>query len=951
MAVFGISTYDDTKVFSSNKRKYRTILRYIAACTAIVCLSLLAAQYSRVSAAPVLTDGFSVINMPSGQSALLTDFDFASDGSYFTAGKNGRVSWVSSAGDARTIATFTVVNEQDMGLTGLAVAHNYAITKKIYTIRTLTVNTQKIMRLSEWTVAGSPTPTSLTNERTVIELPMHYPVHGMTTVVAAEDGTLWVSIGDSADYRGVDPFAFTALDINQGYGKLLHILPNGNGVATNPYYDQAQPATWKSRVYASGFRSPFRFSIDPTSGAPILGDVGYNSYEEVNIVRPGASYGWPCWEGKTPTPGYTENAACKGVGNSNPLWIYPHGTQGTSVTGGVVYTGNSYPEKYQGSYFFGDYSSRRVYTLKYDSVGTLTRQPEANGFGQDEGLPAKFATATNGDIIYADIGSSQLKRLVYSSGNRTPTAKASITNNASTRTVVFDGRSSTDLDGDALTYRWDFGDGSSATGPQASHTYAAPGTSPVTVKLTVSDIHGAAHTATYTVVPANNVPTIQLTTPPVGTLFKVGDNVNLSAQANDVEDGQLTVQWQTVLVHCSGGYCHDHPGVSTTGASFSHLFDDHGDTTHVEITARATDRNGTVSQKTYIAQPKLRSLAIDSTTPSAITVNGVASKTTEVTVGARVSIVAAAVASDGVATFASWADGAARERTLTMPDGDFNLKANYLTPIDRRYNAEAGLRATLGAAIAPEAGDASLRYRDYEQGRLYWTPRSGVHSIHGGIYRNYIAAGAHIRLGEPTTDELTTKDGVGRYNLLYGSPATGAAAIYWTPQTGANRIFGAIYQLWKTMGSEQSKHGYPTTDELPAAKDGGRYTAFQSGRIYWKSSIGVRSVHGAIYAKWSQYNREAGFLGFPLSNENTTPDGVGRYTTFEGGIVFWSPKTGAREVHGGILRRYQSLGSERSYLGYPTSDEYSIAGGKRSNFQNGYITWSSSTGQITDRRY
>jgi uncharacterized protein with LGFP repeats len=51
-------------------------------------------------------------------------------------------------------------------------------------------------------------------------------------------------------------------------------------------------------------------------------------------------------------------------------------------------------------------------------------------------------------------------------------------------------------------------------------------------------------------------------------------------------------------------------------------------------------------------------------------------------------------------------------------------------------------------------------------------------------------------------------------------------------------------------------------------------------------------------------------------------------------------------VHGAIRDRWAALGWERSALGYPTSDEFDVAGGRRNNFQHGYITWLSASGAI-----
>jgi hypothetical protein len=685
-------------------------------------------------------------------------------------------------------------------------------------------------------------------------------------------------------------------------------------------------------------------SLDPASGAPIVGDVGWNTWEEVNLVRPGASYGWPCWEGATRTPGYADLPGCQGVGNAAPLYTYPHGPAGTCAVGGIVYTAASYPEQYRGAYFFGDYASQRVYTMRFDAQGGVTREPEPAGFGAGNGLPVAFAAASNGDVVYADIGSSVLKRLVYVPGNRAPTAKITLSVDPATRTATFDGGASADLDAEALTYAWDFGDGSSATGPLVSHTYAAPGSSPVTARLTVTDPQGATGTATVTVVPANGAPVISLTAPPADRRFAVGESVEASAVATDREDGGLPVTWSVVLVHCSGGYCHQHPGESFTGATFTRPFVDHGDDTRLEVTASAQDSAGVRVQETFVAEPRLHTLTVAASTPSAITVNGVARASAQVTVGATVSVIAPTVATDGVATFDRWTDGAPRARTLAMPDRDLALSAVYLTPIDRRYAADAPVRALLGAPTAPEAGDAAIRYRSYAGGRLYWSPRAGVHEVHGAISATYLAEGGHVRHGEPLTDERTATDGVGRYTHF----ASGSS-IYWTPATGAHSVGGAIRDVWSALGWERSVHGYPRSSELSTPNGRGRYNDFQNGGIYWLPALGAHSVHGAIYGAWARTGWEAGRLGFPTTDETVTSDQVGRYNHFEGGSVYWSPSTGAHVVEGAIRGRWAALGWERSYLGYPTSDEYAVPGGRRTDFQGGSITWNAATGAVIDR--
>lgn len=107
------------------------------------------------------------------------------------------------------------------------------------------------------------------------------------------------------------------------------------------------------------------------------------------------------------------------------------------------------------------------------------------------------------------------------------------------------------------------------------------------------------------------------------------------------------------------------------------------------------------------------------------------------------------------------------------------------------------------------------------------------------------------------------------------------------------------------------------------------------------------NVMGAIRDKWENLGGPTSFLGQPLTDELTTPDGVGRFNHFEGGSIYWTPSTGAQEVHGAIRDRWASLGWERSFLGYPVSDEVDFTeGGRVSSFERGGIYWWPDTGPI-----
>ena len=195
-------------------------------------------------------------------------------------------------------------------------------------------------------------------------------------------------------------------------------------------------------------------------------------------------------------------------------------------------------------------------------------------------------------------------------------------------------------------------------------------------------------------------------------------------------------------------------------------------------------------------------------------------------------------------------------------------------------------------------------------------------------------------LGTSTTGILKCPDGIGSFqHYVNGS-------IYYHPSTGAHEVHGLIRARWKSLGWERSFLGYPKTDETATPDGIGRFNHFQGGSIYWSPSTGAWEVHGAIRSTYSSLGWERSFLRYPLTNETTCPDGVGRFNHFQGGSIYWTPSTGAHEVHGAIRSHWASLGWERSPLGYPTSDELVVFGGdgRISHFQHGSIYWSSTAG-------
>ena len=105
-----------------------------------------------------------------------------------------------------------------------------------------------------------------------------------------------------------------------------------------------------------------------------------------------------------------------------------------------------------------------------------------------------------------------------------------------------------------------------------------------------------------------------------------------------------------------------------------------------------------------------------------------------------------------------------------------------------------------------------------------------------------------------------------------------------------------------------------------------------------------------ISDKYAQLGGAGGFLGQPTIAETSTPDGVGRYRHYEGGSIYWHPRTGAHEVHGLIRQRWAELNWELGYLGYPITDEINTVdgGGRVSRFEGGELIWNEKTNTVRE---
>lgn len=113
---------------------------------------------------------------------------------------------------------------------------------------------------------------------------------------------------------------------------------------------------------------------------------------------------------------------------------------------------------------------------------------------------------------------------------------------------------------------------------------------------------------------------------------------------------------------------------------------------------------------------------------------------------------------------------------------------------------------------------------------------------------------------------------------------------------------------------------------------------FTGGTEQVETPAGVIAVSGPIGEKYADLGGREGELGMPESAAQNAPQG-GRAQEFDGGVIYWSERTGAHVLWGEIRNTWEQRGGAGGWLGYPTGDEHDVTGGKEAAFEGGRITW------------
>jgi len=208
------------------------------------------------------------------------------------------------------------------------------------------------------------------------------------------DRMLYITSGDGTSDSDGNNTGQDISDLNSGVLRLDLEHPDPGKAFSipkdNPFWNipNARPELW-----AYGFRNPWRMTMDPADGALLVGDIGQDLYEMIQLVKRGANFGWSVREGNHPFHAQRK----LGPHPVTPPLVEHHHAEARSITGGIVYQGGKFPEL-RGPYIYGDYGTGKIWALKRKgSKVTWLRE-----LADTPHAMVGFSAGRAGEIFYVD---------------------------------------------------------------------------------------------------------------------------------------------------------------------------------------------------------------------------------------------------------------------------------------------------------------------------------------------------------------------------------------------------------------------------------------------------------------------------------------------------------------------------------------------------------------------
>ena len=289
------------------------------------------------------------------------------------------------------------------GLLSIAFHPNYSTNGRFFIVYNDSLG---LSHLTEYHVSSNPDvadPGSATEILTPFQQPG--PIHNWNCLKFGPDGMLYVATGDGGGYHGLPPDSSSSQDLSNTQGKILRLdldAPAPYIPANNPFVGQPNVA---EEIWVYGLREPWRFGFDSLTGDMFIGDVGQTTREELDFVPGGSSgglnFGWACREGTVcnSLPG----CSCpNSTSYTEPVLEYSHAGGLCCIIGGEVYRGLAMPSLH-GTYFYADYCSARVWSLRYDGTTMTEHQERSLEFVTASGTPLttvnSFGLDAEGEIL------------------------------------------------------------------------------------------------------------------------------------------------------------------------------------------------------------------------------------------------------------------------------------------------------------------------------------------------------------------------------------------------------------------------------------------------------------------------------------------------------------------------------------------------------------------------
>ena len=322
-------------------------------------------------------------------------FAIAPDGRIFVCEKTGAVKVVLNGKIVSTFVTINCDTFDERGVLGIAFDPDFQSNQFVYiyyTTNSLSLDppSSPKNRVSRFTANGNVVVPG--SELILLDnIPSDAGNHNAGCLRFSPDGTLFIATGDGGLNHA------NSQDLTNLAGKILRINKDGSIPNTNPFFGSLSD---RNEIWCYGLRNPFRFSFRPGTTIPYIGDVGENTWEEVNVGQAGGNYGWNIYEGPTNVAGFI-----------SPEFYYMHtNTESAAIVGGCFMAQQRFAPPYAGSYFYGDYIRNVIRRVVFDSNNKYVSDADFT----NANTPVDFAESKfDGDLYYVSINQGTLRRIAY----------------------------------------------------------------------------------------------------------------------------------------------------------------------------------------------------------------------------------------------------------------------------------------------------------------------------------------------------------------------------------------------------------------------------------------------------------------------------------------------------------------------------------------------------------